>query len=202
MNVDLIYRIFVLILYIGLTTNRILFYRKEAMIENITVIKKDLLDQILSKIFGILWLTVLLVYVINSKLFSLFNINLPSYLRIVGLIPGLIALILHFFSHKALGKNFSPNIIIKKEQLLVTNGPYRYIRHPIYLSFFLFSIAFLLISSNWLVGMAWFLGMTILSFLRIPREEKMLEEEFGKKFIEYKNITGAFLPTHLLCKRK
>lgn len=76
---------------------------------------------------------------------------------------------------------------------LITKGPYRYVRNPIYSGYIIstiggiikyFSIEALLISAIYFV----------LFIIRAYEEEKLLGEKFGQEYIEYKNRTGRFLP--------
>jgi protein-S-isoprenylcysteine O-methyltransferase Ste14 len=81
-----------------------------------------------------------------------------------------------------------------KEQVLVTNGPYRVIRHPIYTAFFLILGSTFFISANWLVGISW-ISMTLLEiFSRINFEENLMLEYFGDRSREYMKRTGRLLP--------
>jgi len=47
---------------------------------------------------------------------------------------------LFIWSHRALGSNWSPILEIRKEHTLVTNGPYKFIRHPMYAAIFIVGI--------------------------------------------------------------
>ena len=81
-----------------------------------------------------------------------------------------------------------------KAQTLITSGPYRSIRHPIYTSFLMILGSTLFISSNWLIGLGW-LGMTILEvFSRIRFEESLMTEYFGEGYREYRKRTGRLFP--------
>jgi protein-S-isoprenylcysteine O-methyltransferase Ste14 len=77
---------------------------------------------------------------------------------------------------------------------LVTSGPYRFIRHPIYTAFLLILGSTLLISANWLIGLAW-ISMTVLEVAsRIGFEEQLMLEYFGDQYLEYSKRTGRLLP--------
>ena len=81
-----------------------------------------------------------------------------------------------------------------KEQTLITSGPYRTIRHPIYTAFLLILGSTLLISANWLVGLCW-IGMTMLEIVsRIRFEESLMVEYFGDEYRAYMQRTGRLLP--------
>jgi protein-S-isoprenylcysteine O-methyltransferase Ste14 len=77
---------------------------------------------------------------------------------------------------------------------LVKDGPYTTVRHPIYLAFLLMQISVLLLTANWLIG---FCGLAIILAviaIRVPEEEKLLTEQFGDEYGEYRKRTGALLP--------
>jgi protein-S-isoprenylcysteine O-methyltransferase Ste14 len=79
-------------------------------------------------------------------------------------------------------------------QSLITSGPYQIIRHPIYTAFLLILGSTLLISANWLIGLAW-IGMTALEVAsRIGFEEQLMLEYFGEQYREYMKRTGKLLP--------
>jgi protein-S-isoprenylcysteine O-methyltransferase Ste14 len=80
------------------------------------------------------------------------------------------------------------------DQALITSGPYRFIRHPIYTAFLLILGSTLLISANWLIGLTW-LGMTLIEVIsRIGFEENLMLEYFGDRYREYMKTTGRLLP--------
>jgi protein-S-isoprenylcysteine O-methyltransferase Ste14 len=75
---------------------------------------------------------------------------------------------------------------------LVDWGPYRYVRHPSYLGYFLMFIGFLLLWQNLLtlVPLA-----AIPGYILITRtEEEMLVAKFGERYKEYQKNVGRFLP--------
>jgi protein-S-isoprenylcysteine O-methyltransferase Ste14 len=57
-----------------------------------------------------------------------------NVIRIIGLVVYLMFSWIQIWSVKSLGENFSQDIIIKKNHTLVTNGPFKFIRHPQYFS--------------------------------------------------------------------
>jgi protein-S-isoprenylcysteine O-methyltransferase Ste14 len=94
----------------------------------------------------------------------------------------------------SLGKSWSDTPRMMKEQTLITSGPYRTIRHPIYSAFILILGSTLFISSNWLIGLCW-AGMTVLEVAsRIGFEESLMLEYFGEQYREYMKRTGRLLP--------
>ena len=78
------------------------------------------------------------------------------------------------------------------DQKLVNWGPYRYVRHPSYLGYFLMFIGFLLTWHNVLVMIPLIAipGYVLLTF----REEEMLKAKFGDEYVRYQKRVGRFLP--------
>jgi protein-S-isoprenylcysteine O-methyltransferase Ste14 len=83
---------------------------------------------------------------------------------------------------------------IKDSQELVTDGPYRWIRHPMYTAFFVLHVAAFLLTANWFIGLTWMSGLTAIIFLRVKREEAMLLSAFGSEYRSYMENTGRFVP--------
>ena len=52
-----------------------------------------------------------------------------------------------------LGRNWSITLEIRDSHRLVTDGLYRYVRHPMYTSFWLWAIAQALLIPNWIAGL-------------------------------------------------
>lgn len=83
---------------------------------------------------------------------------------------------------------------VPAEQELLQRGPYRYIRHPLYLGFFLFGIGLLLVAQNYLM----FLTIGLLTGVRyVRKEEEELVGRYGNAYREYRRRTGALVPRFL-----
>jgi protein-S-isoprenylcysteine O-methyltransferase Ste14 len=104
------------------------------------------------------------------------------------------AIWLFWRSHRDLGKNWSPSLEISAQQTLITHGVYRTIRHPMYASGWLLSLAQALLLQNWVAGPAGVVAFLPLYFLRVPREEQMMVDHFGDDYRSYAAQTGRILP--------
>ena len=129
-----------------------------------------------------------------SNLFSKFDIHFSIWLRLLGIIIGVFSLWLFYIVHKILGRNWSPILEIRQGHTLIKDGPYKRIRHPMYTQVWLWVIAQFLICSNWIPGLAGIISWSILYFIRVPREEKLMEQQFGREYIQYKKETGRIIP--------
>jgi protein-S-isoprenylcysteine O-methyltransferase Ste14 len=137
-------------------------------------------------IFPLIW--------IFSNFLQEYGIGLNIIIRLFGFAIGIFSLWYFYWIHKTLGDNWSGILEIRKNHTLVKKGPYKRIRHPMYLQMWLFVIAQFLISSNWIVGSLCIISWATLYFVRVGYEEKMLEEIFGEEYIQYKKETGRVLP--------
>ncbi len=134
-----------------------------------------------------------LMYVIAPQRMRWATLPLPTWSRWVGVALGIISNPLLLWTHHALGKNWSGPLEIKDQHTLVTSGPYRWVRHPMYTTFFVIGLASLLVSANGVIGGSW-LGQAIVAALRVGDEEALMIEEFGDQYRAYMRRTGRFLP--------
>jgi len=194
METETIFRIILPVLMIAFVAHRGYYVRKHGEEEN-TLKKRE--EGSASKVAGVLGLVgflTMIAYVINPNWLSWANLPLPLWLRWTGIGIALMGFALLQWAQNTLGKNWSDTPRMIKEQTLVTSGPYRLIRHPIYTAFLLIMGSTLLISANWLIGLAW-IGMTVLEIAsRIGFEESLMLEYFGDQYREYMKKTGRLLP--------
>jgi protein-S-isoprenylcysteine O-methyltransferase Ste14 len=73
--------------------------------------------------------------------------------------------------------HFNVRPTIKDGAILITHGPYRHIRHPMYASLLLAGVGLLLISCTWL-RLAAFLALWLVLYCKLRIEEKLLAEHF------------------------
>lgn len=129
-----------------------------------------------------------------SPLFSFADYSLPIWANISGIFTYIIAMWLFWKSHHDLGQNWSVSLEIRESHTLITNGIYQNIRHPMYTSVFLWSLAQALLLPNYIAGFSGIISFTLLYLLRVGNEEKMMLEQFGEVYSEYMKSTGRLLP--------
>jgi protein-S-isoprenylcysteine O-methyltransferase Ste14 len=135
--------------------------------------------------------------VIVDPLSNYFQIQLPLWLRWFGVGMFASADILFIWIHRHLGPNFFSTLKLRENHELIVSGPYKRIRHPMYSAFYMWHIGMFLISANWLIGVVWISGLTILVIYRVKREEKMMLEKFGTKYEDHIQNTYRFFPKFL-----
>ncbi|MGE5624491.1 MAG: methyltransferase family protein [Bacillota bacterium] len=98
-----------------------------------------------------------------------------------------------FWARFALGRNWSGRVTIKEDHELVTTGPYRFVRHPIYTGALLAFTGTTLAFGR--VGGLFAFAIMLAIFLRkISLEEKMLNAHFGERYAEYSRRTKSIIP--------
>lgn len=84
--------------------------------------------------------------------------------------------------------------VFSKNNELITEGPYKYVRHPMYSAvIFLLNPALAILFRSWLLLLACILVYFIWR-AALKSEERMLVQKFGDQFIEYRKKTPAFFP--------
>ena len=130
---------------------------------------------------------------INPRLMSWSALTVPEWLRWAGSGIVVVALGLLIWVHHTLSRSFSGNLEIRDQHKLVTRGPYRWVRHPMYSAIFLWAAGLALIAANWFIGMLP-LAFGLFFAFRVPTEERMMVEAFGDDYREYMKTTGRFSP--------
>jgi len=126
--------------------------------------------------------------------FPKMNIN-PTFRTILMVILAIDALYLLFGGVLSLP-------IKERGKTLVTTGPYKYIRHPLY-SAFIYSMTGLL--ALWFES--WFLLFSVVVLaliwsLLVQKEEQYMLDKFGKTYRDYIEKTGQFLPSWKALKKE
>lgn len=79
-------------------------------------------------------------------------------------------------------------------EAFIRKGIYRYIRYPFYTALLVLAMAQLLLSQNWLAGLAGLVTFGLVYLLRVPREEEQGLEKYGHHYLEYMEQTGELWP--------
>lgn len=195
MEAQNIFRVIAPALLIAFALHRGYYVRNHSQPEEAT--RKQREEGLASKTAGLLgmigFLSILL-YAVRPGWLAFADLGLPVWLRWAGVGLAVLGFALLQWAQVTLGKSWSDTPRMMEGQHLVTEGPYRFIRHPIYAAFLLILGSLLLITSNWLIGLCW-IGMTILeAFSRIRFEESLMLEFFGDDYRHYMKRTGRLLP--------
>jgi protein-S-isoprenylcysteine O-methyltransferase Ste14 len=95
---------------------------------------------------------------------------------------------------RTLGRQWAVQAQIVEGHRLVLEGPYRWVRNPIYTGMFGMLVATGLAFATWQMLLAAVVVHLVGFFLRVRVEEKLLLAQFGQEFEEYKRRVPVLLP--------
>jgi len=139
-------------------------------------------------------LAVILLNVFWPFSLSWAKFDVPNWLQTAGAGLAILCLPLLWWVFRSIGKNVSETVLIKDEHELVTSGPYRWVRHPLYGSALLLLLSISLVFGDWIILGYTLAGTLAFRLLVIPAEERQLLEAFGEDYECYQSRTRALLP--------
>lgn len=93
-----------------------------------------------------------------------------------------------------LGEHFTTIVMVGKDHKLITEGPYRYVRHPAYLGSILVFLGFGVAMGS-LIGLILILTIIFYGYLqRINVEERVMASAFGDRYFEFMRRTKRIIP--------
>lgn len=117
----------------------------------------------------------------------------PPLLQWLGAAIVLASPLLFLWVFRNLGGNVTSTVVTRRKHSLVTKGPYRWVRHPLYSVGALFMLGLSLLLGSWLIPLLAAPAMLGL-VLRTPDEEAALIARFGDDYRAYMARTGRYLP--------
>ncbi len=195
MNTDLIIRIAaIVIVFSGAAIS--VYYRRKAdqnAAEKVTLTQEGLPMLLALRLTGLAGWGTAFAWMINPDWVRWSFIDLPDWMRWTGLAIGVLCVGLIYWIFSNLGNNVTPTVITREKAQLVTSGPYRYVRHPLYSMGLINFIGFGMLAENWFIPLCMVIGFILLA-IRADKEEEQLIEKFGDAYREYMKTTGRFFP--------
>lgn len=184
-----------LVVVIVLTMAVTLYHRLQAAKSGETISRKDegYLFAISLRLAGLCLWIVTFGYLLVPADFQWVSFPLPEWIRWVGVVTGSLCSLLMYWTLSSLGKNLTDTVVTRKDATLVTHGPYRWVRHPFYVTAALLMASVTVLTANWLIGLSSLIVLVLLA-VRTPKEEAMLIERFGDQYRDYMTKTGRFAP--------
>lgn len=103
---------------------------------------------------------------------------------------------LYLWGYNTLQNQFSPSSSfgaeLYQDQRLIIKGPYRYMRHPMYLGVLMTAAGAFLLFRTWAMLVYSLSALAVI--LRARREDELLAEEFGPQWQTYANQVAGWLP--------
>lgn len=152
-------------------------------------------EQSREKSFSLILASILFVIIVNAVMVWLDVLLIHSLaFKIIGLILYLTGLVLRYWSLILLGKNFSRDVEVYRDQELISHGTYKFIRHPLYTGLFLLTVSVPLYCGNLMVFLAAVVIMVAAINIRINEEERFMEDVLGDRYVEWKNQRSKMIP--------
>jgi protein-S-isoprenylcysteine O-methyltransferase Ste14 len=142
---------------------------------------------------GIVLMLGVIAYLIDPAFMAWSSMPLPVWLRWTGVSVCAMAGGLVIWTFRRLGKNLTDTVVTRREHTLVVDGPYRWVRHPFYVSAALFVLGASLTAANWFLFVTgcFVVGLLI---IRTRTEEEKLLARFGVSYQAYMERTRRFVP--------
>jgi len=117
----------------------------------------------------------------------IFPNNLIGVLIIVGGISLIVSAAILF------KKEGTPKNPFKKPTVMISSGPYKFTRNPMYVGVTLVSLGISVLIGTYIMFLAPLAFFLTINFTFIPREEKIMENLFGQKYLDYKKKVRRWL---------
>jgi protein-S-isoprenylcysteine O-methyltransferase Ste14 len=150
------------------------------------------LDTILLALNGV-GMLVPIFYVFSTWL-DFADFSLPAWLSWIGVVLFALAAVVLHLTHRAMGRSWTPTLGLREDHELVTDGIFKYIRHPMYAAHILWAIAQPLILTNWIAGFSFLVPQILQYWFRVSEEEQMMLDGFGEEYRVYMGKTGRIIP--------
>jgi isoprenylcysteine carboxyl methyltransferase (ICMT) family protein YpbQ len=173
----------------------VFFFRRKSETEGEPVSFKEegLFVMVMLRLAGLaMWISVI-IWLINPRWMVWSQLDLPLAVRWMGVAIGFICLPLTYWLFNSIGTNITQTVETRKDHQLVTSGPYRYIRHPLYTVGMAMFFAFALVAASWFIALSTAIVFVML-LIRLSIEEQKLIERFGDQYREYMADTGRLFP--------
>jgi protein-S-isoprenylcysteine O-methyltransferase Ste14 len=192
---DNLFRIFAAVILIGSSSISV-YYRRKANVDSGETVSTQAENRF---VFLALRLTALILvsgmaaYIIYPPWLDWSKVGIPESLRWLGVGIGLVGVGLCYWVFSSIGQGISTTVAIRKQAKLITSGPYRWVRHPLYIVGLVTFGSIGIIAANWFIA-----GLVVLAFIllviRTYSEEEHLIANFGDEYRDYMKRTGRFLP--------
>lgn len=117
-----------------------------------------------------------------------------NWFRAVGLVIVWLGLGLRLWAIRTLGAAFRTTVEVDHGQHVVTEGPYRRVRHPSYTGLLLITVGFGIAFANWLLLVLCAVLPSLSLLHRIKVEELQLVRVLGEPYVSYSARTKRLIP--------
>lgn len=117
-----------------------------------------------------------------------------SWAFVLGAVVGWLGLLLRVWSFATLGKYFTTVVKTSADQVIVSDGPYRILRHPSYTGLLGALLGCGLMLGNWAGTWVSFVLVLAALIYRLLREEHIMINAFGDRYRDFAKHRARLLP--------
>jgi protein-S-isoprenylcysteine O-methyltransferase Ste14 len=139
------------------------------------------------------WLGYVLFCVVMVHPFGMAVIKNTVLADSLGVMICVLGLVTAIWSRKTLGNEWSRDVEFKQGHKLIQDGPYGYVRHPIYTSHLLMGLGTAIVSGR-LVAFAGLMLFLMGFCIKLKQEEAVLLRGFPTEYPAYKARVKALVP--------
>lgn len=190
MNKETILIIYLIVLLIYIIIKSVIFYRKYK-VNPLSFMKSSFKE-------AIYWWGAFLILLIYGVILVLTFLGLfgsiiqNKILDFAGLIILTIGFVILIIAHAQMGKSWRMGIDKKIKIKIVSAGLFSYTRNPVYFGLMIQSLGILLLIPNITTLTLFVLLVLDLNFI-VRSEEKFLEKQFGREYLNYKKKVRRFI---------
>lgn len=142
----------------------------------------------------------LLAYAIHPEWMAWASIAIPAAVRLAAVVMGVALLPALWWVFRSIGPNISETHLTKPSHTLVTHGPYRWVRHPLYLVAGCMLVILSMLAANLFMLSMTIVAVSAITLYVVPKEEAALVEKFGDAYRDYQQDSGRLLPRLGKCR--
>ncbi|RWA76626.1 isoprenylcysteine carboxylmethyltransferase family protein [Mesorhizobium sp.] len=155
-------------------------------------VKRDTEPHLLQS-FGLMFAMIAAFLLPRLPLFGFVNFApVNPVLSSIGAVLAVAGMALLVWARQTLGRNWSQTVSAKQDHELVTSGPYRLLRHPMYTGGLLACIGSAIVVGGPFVFLLVLLGAIFI--WRVSAEDRLLARQFPGEFPDYARRTNALIP--------
>ena len=192
------FRWFILLIFLACLAISV-FYRRRARLESGTILRRREGGALIALRVGValpLFLAIVLT-VVWPRWMAWASFPLPewaAWVRWVGVVLGVLSVPSVYWVFASIGSNISETVLTKDQHQLITHGPYRWVRHPLYTTGIVLLLSVGLMAASWFILLFVGIALVLILTVVIPAEERKLVEKFGEAYRELQRRTGRLLP--------
>ena len=139
------------------------------------------------------WIGIVLLFFVGRHRFG---VAAAHHTPVTGPLGGAITVLglgAAIWARRTLADNWSGNVVFKKDHKLIEQGPYRYVRHPIYTGILLMCVG-TAIESGRPAAYGGVLFFLVGFWIKLRQEEKLMLRHFPQEYAAYKARVKALVP--------